>query len=201
MLYPVLCGRLLLLYHYSDFGDIQVLSTDVRLFAEEARAWQHAATPFVLLFVVGIPFAFAAILRYGVRPAVHDTHDHADAAATLDWERRCLQRFSLLYAKYTPQRYWYEAVELPRKLLLTGVLCFVASGSAAQIYFGVLVALLTLLMLTRFVPYADRSVDLVCWLTHLCTLLTLLCALALHAGFHDEDAWPGAYVTVSKREG
>ena len=32
-------------------------------------------------------------------------------------------------------------------------------------------------------------------------LLTLLCALALHAGFHDEDAWPGAYVTVSKREG
>ena len=89
----------------------------------------------------------------------------------------------------TPTR--YEAVELPRKLLLMGVLCFVASGSAAQIYFGVLVALITLLMLTRFVPFADRSVDLVCWLTHLCTLLTLLCALALHAGFHDEDAWPG----------
>ena len=55
-----------------------------------------------------------------------------------------------------------KAVELPRKLLLTGVLCFVASGSAAQIYFGVMIALLTLLMLTRFVPYADRSVDLVC---------------------------------------
>jgi|TARA_B110001469_G_C9549131_1_gene272484 hypothetical protein len=35
----------------------------VRLRAEEARAWQLAATPFVLLFVVGIPLAFAAILR------------------------------------------------------------------------------------------------------------------------------------------
>ena len=40
----------------------------MRLFAEEARAWQHAATPFVLLFVVGIPFAFAAILRYDPDP-------------------------------------------------------------------------------------------------------------------------------------
>ena len=30
VLYPVLCGRLLLLFHYADFGDVQVLSTDVR---------------------------------------------------------------------------------------------------------------------------------------------------------------------------
>ena len=164
----------------------------MRLGAEEAREWQRAAAPFVCLYVVGIPLAFAAILRYGVRPALLDTHDHAQGAATLQWERRCLQRFSLLYAKYKPQRYWYEAVELPRKLLLTGVLIFVSRGSAAQIYFGVLVALCTLLMLTRFVPYADTHVHLVCWLTHLCTLLTLLCALALHARFHDEDAWPGA---------
>ena len=27
---------------------------------------------------------------------------------------------------------------------------------------------------------------------HICTLLTLLCALALHAGFHDQELWPGA---------
>ena len=134
----------------------------MRLGAEDARAWQRAAAPFVCLYVVGTPLAFAAILRrhlsptsalhlpyispvfsldlayispilrYGVRPALLDTHDHAQGAATLQWERRCLQRFSLLYAKYKPQRYWYEAVELPRKLLLTGVLIFVSRGSAAQ---------------------------------------------------------------------
>ena len=79
----------------------------MRLGAEEAREWQRAAAPFVCLYVVGIPLAFAAILRYGVRPALLDTHDHAQGAATLQWERRCLQRFSLLYAKYKPQRYWY----------------------------------------------------------------------------------------------
>ena len=108
----------------------------MRLGAGEAREWQRAAAPFVCLYVVGIPLAFAAILRrhlsptsaphlphispvtsldlahvsaprrYGVRPALLDTHDHAQGAATLQWERRCLQRFSLLYAKYKPQRYW-----------------------------------------------------------------------------------------------
>jgi hypothetical protein len=31
VLYPVICGRLLLLFHYVDFDDVQVLSTDVRL--------------------------------------------------------------------------------------------------------------------------------------------------------------------------
>jgi hypothetical protein len=59
------------------------------------------------------PTPTLTIRRYGVRPALLDSHDHAYAAATVQWERRCLQRFSLLYAKYTPQRYWYEAVELP----------------------------------------------------------------------------------------
>ena len=196
VLYPVLCGRLLLLFHHAEFNDVQVLSTDVRLSAEQARVWQLAATPFVLLYVVGIPLTFAAILRWAVRPALLDTHGHANATATLQWERRCHVRFSLLYAKYTRQRYWYEVVELPRKLILTGVLTFVASGTAAQIYFGVLVALLTLLMLTSFMPHADRSVNLVCWLTHMCTLLTLLCALGLHASFHDEDAFPGASTLV-----
>ena len=48
-----------------------------------------------------------------MRPALDETHDHGNAAATLRWERRCLQRFSLLYAKYTPQRYWCDAAELP----------------------------------------------------------------------------------------
>ncbi len=40
----------------------------MRLRAEEARAWQLAATPFVLLFVVGIPLAFATILRWDPDP-------------------------------------------------------------------------------------------------------------------------------------
>ena len=40
----------------------------MRLRAEEARAWQLAATPFVLLFVVGIPLAFATILRWDPEP-------------------------------------------------------------------------------------------------------------------------------------
>ena len=30
VLYPVLCGRLLLLFHLSDFGAARVLSSDVR---------------------------------------------------------------------------------------------------------------------------------------------------------------------------
>ena len=122
---------------YTSPTSPRYLPHQVRLGAEEAREWQRAAAPFVCLYVVGIPLAFAAILRrhlsptspphlpdispassldlahispmrrYGVRPALLDTHDHAQGAATLQWERRCLQRFSLLYAKYKPQRYWY----------------------------------------------------------------------------------------------
>ena len=64
----MLCGRLLLLFHYTDYGALRVLSTDVRLNAGQARAWQFAATPFVCLYVVGIPLAFAAILRYYISP-------------------------------------------------------------------------------------------------------------------------------------
>lgn len=74
---------------------------------------------------------------------------------------------------------------------------FGRAGTAAQVYFGVLVALSTLLLLTRFAPYADWRVDLVAWTAHVSTLLTLLCALALHARVDDDLPRFGTAVVVA----
>lgn len=110
--YPVLCTRLLLLFHYERYNDLAVLSTDVRVRADALGGWQAAAAPFVGLYVAGIPLAFAAVLWWAVRPALMLEHTGADAAQTLKSERRCLQRFSLLFAKYTPECYWYGPPDL-----------------------------------------------------------------------------------------
>ena len=188
LIYPVMCKRLLMLFHLAQYNQVWVLSSDVRLTSDELLVWQLAAAPFVALYVVGIPVAFVAALWYGVRPALFTELSHTTAKETMAWERSCLLRYGLLYVKYEPRAYWYELVELLRKLLLTGVMIFVSPGGSAQIYFGVMVSLGTVMLLTRLTPYANDRIDVVSWVTQLSTLLTLMCALAIHARFDEEVA-------------
>tara|TARA_B110001452_G_scaffold134616_1_gene111969 strand:+ start:4653 stop:6398 length:1746 start_codon:yes stop_codon:yes gene_type:complete len=99
-------------------------------------------------------------------------------------EKRLMRRHGLLFAKYEPQCWWFELVELARKLALASLLEFVSPGSVAQVFFGVVVALIALLLTVFFAPYNDPRIDFVAMGANGSTLLTLICALALS---HDSD--------------
>ena len=80
----------------ADLADSGAEGMDAAALRDDAQ-WSLPARRWVVIAALGLGFVLALL----------DTHDHAQGAATLQWERRCLQRFSLLYAKYKPQRYWY----------------------------------------------------------------------------------------------
>ena len=202
LLYPVLCIRLLKLFHAADYDEERVLASDPRLRMDDIGEWQQAAGLFVALYIVGIPLAFFTCLWCEVRPNFGKGHvdvTSAEGVMRVAREARLLTRFGLLFSKYRRECWWFEMVEMPRKLLLVGSIIFVASGTTMQIYYAVFVALASVLVLTGFKPYADQKMSAVAWVCQLCTLLTFVCALALRNGGHefDPDTEAGFEATVS----
>ena len=108
-------------------------------------------------------------------------------------EKRVMRRHGLLFAKYEPQCWWFELVELARKLALASLLEFVSPGSVSQIFFGIVVALIALLLTVFFAPYNDPRIDFVAMIANGSTLLTLICALALS---HDADDLASDFVSA-----
>ena len=189
LLYPILCMRLLKLFHAATFDSVRVLHDDHRLYMDDLRGWQAGGLLFIALFVGGIPAAFLTCLWREVRPCFTSRQvdvNSADAVARVAREGRVFVRYGLLFSKYKPSCWWFELVEMPRKLLLVGSIIFVASGTAAQICYAIGVALSSILVLTAFQPYADARLSFVAWVCQLCTLLTLNCALLLRHDFDPE---------------
>ena len=71
--------------------------------------------------------------------------------------------------------------QLARKFLLTGVFSFVAPGSYAQLYFGILLSLGSLVLLSMFTPYVDPKLDVLQSVCQVSCVITLLCAIILKA--------------------
>ena len=207
LLYPVLAARLLALYRVVEFNDLVMLEEDLRLSRDAARPWQLAGVPFILLFVVGMPSAALAVLWRTARPGALDKPHIKPAervrptstptptptptpsptptltpSPNIDQvrlETRYLRRYGLLYQMYEPRRWWWEMVEIARKLLLIAILGYFRSGSVEQLWTGVLISLISILLLVYFSPYVDPRLDAVSWASQTATLLTLLGGAAL----------------------
>ena len=73
----------------------------------------------ILLYCIGIPLGFFAIAR-------------AHHSAQLSTHQR--ERASLLLTSYLPEFWFFETVDLLRKLLLTSVVVLVSPGTAPQLW-------------------------------------------------------------------
>ena len=192
ILYPVLAARLLALYRVVEFNDLLMLEEDVRLSSHDAMPWQMAGLPFIFLLLIGMPCAALAVLRRIARPGALDkAHLKSERrqrnsgaplrtpAEKLQLEARYVRRYGPLYQMYEPSCWMWEMVEIVRKLLLIAILGYFRAGSAEQLWTGVLISLVSILLLTYFSPFVDPRVDGVSWASQTATLLTLLGGAAL----------------------
>ena len=183
--YPVVAAQLLMLYRGVDFNDERMLEADLRLTMDDAWIWQLMGLPFIVTIVCGVPVAFLVILYRVARPAAL-AHLKPKEAAQL--ERRYLLRYGQLYQLYKGDCWWWELVEIWRKLLLIAVLGFFNAGSLEQLWFAIVVSLTAILMLTAFKPYINGMVAAAAWATQTATLLTLFGAVALR-GAEDPECY------------
>ena len=86
-----------------------------------------------------------------------------------------------LYSSYEPQYYYWEVVEMMRKMVLTGAVQMVGAGTSAQALFAILVSLAHMLFVLRTAPFADDVDDVLQFFSALSLSLTLLMGMTLDA--------------------
>merc|ERR1711968_174153 len=97
---------------------------------------------------------------------------------TLD-DPKTVNLFGSLYLAYERPYWYWEAVEMLKKMVLAGGLVIVAAGSSAQVLIGVLISLFYLIVVVRLEPFDDVVDDRLQMATSLQILLNLLLGLVL----------------------
>ena len=95
---------------------------------------------------------------------------------------RTYQRLGFIYYSYTEECWWYEVVELSRKLVLNGLMVLVSDNNAStRVVAGVGACFVYLLVMNYFRPYKCASDFLLQNVCHVQLFLTVLCGLLLKA--------------------
>ena len=95
---------------------------------------EHAQASQLALFVIccypaGVPILFALLLHCARRAILSGRPTSLSTA------------IAFLHREYRPRRYWWELVEMLRRLLLVGVLVVIRQGSVEQLALGSLLSL------------------------------------------------------------
>jgi hypothetical protein len=166
VLYPGIGTRIFRIFKCRQIGSVEYLLADFSI-----QCWQPdhlwavgAAVLCMLLYCVGIP-AGSAYLLYRRK----DKLGHADTVSL----------FGSLYLSYERPFWYWDSVEMTKKMILTGGLVMVATGSSAQVLIGMLVSLAYLMTVIRLEPYEDLVADRLQMMTSLQIMLNLLTGLVV----------------------
>eukprot|EP00003_Mantamonas_plastica_P009012 TRINITY_DN181_c0_g1_i10.p1 TRINITY_DN181_c0_g1~~TRINITY_DN181_c0_g1_i10.p1 ORF type:complete len:1409 (-),score=447.00 TRINITY_DN181_c0_g1_i10:642-4868(-) len=143
-LYPGISQKLLQTFKCVEVEGVWYLEFDYReeCFNERHSGYVGLAVVGILLYIIGIPAAFILTLR-----------KYKDELET----QKIRERFGFLYIGYNLKTYYWEIVEMMRKLVIASVLVFVARGLPSQLVVGMLVNLTALLFHERLQPYEEKS--------------------------------------------
>lgn len=92
---------------------------------------------------------------------------------------RNYERLGFIYYSYKEECWWYEIVELSRKLVLNGCMVLIAEGLVTRVVAGVLVCFVYLVLMNHFRPYtcmSDFTLQNIC---HIQLFLTVFAGLMI----------------------
>ncbi|CAM9245467.1 unnamed protein product, partial [Sphacelaria rigidula] len=143
--------------------DKAFLLADLRIECDtpEHRFYKAYSAVMIILYPLGIPVAFLHFLtRQGSRinPPVDMSESGRDALHEKMEKRLADQSVaptSFLWLPYFPERYYYEVCECIRRLLLTGILVFVAPYTTGQVAVSCMFAFGSLLCFEYLQPLVD----------------------------------------------
>jgi hypothetical protein len=146
------------------------------------------AVIFMIFYAFGIPLAALLVLWWN-KASLHN-EKHPDHAQTL-------HRYGGLYETYDAECWYWETIELLRKMILTGFMIILVPGSSAQILIGLLICLFYLLLLIKYAPFADQNEDRLGMVASLQLLLMLIGAFALKTDDKESGTYDGVVIATS----
>ena len=177
ILYPGICGTCFSALNCRELSsEVSVLSVDYSIDcnAEGYRQFYYAVVLVILAVPIGIPVVTLLILR-----AHKDDLLKGDPKATALLES--------LVGDYEPEHYYWEVVEMSRKLALTGFITFIAPGTSVQTAVAVFTAAMFLMAHCAARPMLNSALDVVKGIAEFLTFIVMLAMLLSKTGFDDAE--------------
>eukprot|EP01043_Picozoa_sp_COSAG02_P002227 COSAG02_NODE_50_length_44860_cov_203.992739_43_plen_989_part_00 len=206
VLYPQVSQRLFMALRCRQLGnDFAVLEADYTIMCSGDALYQHVRVlALVLIFVwpFGIPGLIAWELRQQWRASqalwnerhsmtnAAPQHEHANVlesgsgqtkATTLHefHYERIQVTFDFCTRDYRPEVFWFEPVDMVRKLGLTGLLQLVRRGSGEQVMVGCVLSFMAFGLTMKLQPYREPEANVLKGLVDFQIFVSFLCAFIL----------------------
>eukprot|EP00944_MAST-04C_sp_MAST-4C-sp1_P005873 g5873.t1 len=166
LLYPSIGGKVFSVFRCLLVGDTHYFlnSMEMKCFVGQHAALINLSFVFVALYVLGIPIYIYFVL-------------HKNKTNLKRQDTREL--YGQLYMQYE-EKYWYwEIIEMLRKVFLCGGLLTVAAGTSFQIVVALLVQVFYIVTISRLMPYKHFHDDIVQLIGSMQLFLTLIAGLML----------------------
>lgn len=125
-------------------------------------SYKLAAGVAFALYSIAVPALIAFLLRRGRQG---ESRNNASAL---------MAGFSFYSKQYKPEYYYWETVDLYRKLFLTSMVVFIAEGTSMQISFGIIFAVAGLSLQMMYRPYIHTDENRLAAASQVITVLALI---------------------------
>jgi hypothetical protein len=148
-LYAGLSTRIFRLFKCKEIQGKIYLAADYHVQCYEGTWWNYGAAAIfcIFIYVIGIPMAQFSLLFLN-RKHLHETRALDNKA-----HRIVKKQFGSIYENFTEECFYFELVDMTRRLVLTGGLILVGEHSVTQMLLGILTALLWFSLVALKFPY------------------------------------------------
>jgi hypothetical protein len=201
LIYPGVCNEAFSMYNCRALdGDLTVLHMDYRIDCSSTvhSFYQLVAGAVIGVFSVGIPLGMVVLMlmrmadyeastdsqRFVARRVADELRMDDAVAADAIRDVSTGREYSFLVNAYKPRYYFWEGIDMIRKLALVGMLVVAGRGSVAQLFLAVCVSCASLVAQVTLSPYKHREDNIfkACVEVHIFLVVTIALVLKCLVG-------------------
>ena len=163
------------LFECEKIQDIDYLRVDmsVRCFEEEWWGYFCWAITGIVLYVLGIPLMqFYALFK-------NRRNLHYEVAEDKKVQRQIAKMYGPTYLHYNEHCYYFDLLDMFRRLMLTGILVLVGGKDVSQLFIGILISVFWVAVLAYNRPYGDYWDNFITIMLSVHLAVTLISGMAL----------------------
>ena len=176
-IYTGVATKMFLLFKCEEIQGTWYLVADYRItcYDGEYNGYRNLAILGIVVYVFGILFGILGLLFYNKKYLYETNCPEDEMYKHVQMEKQ----FGSIYGDYTKDNFYFDLVDLARRLLLTGGLILVGEESNTQIFLGALLCLIWLMLVTVRRPYEAYWDNILSIVLSLQLVLIMLCGMAL----------------------
>lgn len=189
LLYPPTTDTILKMYKCSYYEDEWYLTADlsIKCFDSTWDLYAGLSGIFILVYIIGIPLIFHRILTR-LNKQTQENKDNKDKPFDMYTDKKTLYRYGFLFEGYKPEYYYFETVEMTKKIILMSTVIYL-DESPTRIMIASLIVFIYALLVSYLQPLDNLRDNILNMMAGVELFMLLLFGLILEVKINEQDKY------------